>query len=126
MNSFFVNLALGFVVKELAAAGSQVDWAAAKASFDAHITAIVHDSTASADLIALANGVVDVAAVACQDEADIESLLSQVAAQNWTGALATLKGLIAKAMPQSAVGSELAAFFAPALAGSAPAAGAAA
>ncbi len=112
MNSFLLHFVLGFIVKELATAGAQVVWPGVKSSFGSHVKAIIHDSAVAEEVIALGDGVIDVAAAACQDTADLQDILTQAAAQNWSACVADLKKILGKSLPATPAGAELGAILA--------------
>lgn len=115
MNSFFVNIALGLIISEIAQASGSVDWPGLKATVNAKIKVVVTNTAIEPTLEGLVDVCIDVAEEAVQDTTDLKDLVTQAVARNWPAALLDLKNLMTKSLtgvPRSPAQAELAALLA--------------
>lgn len=91
-----LNMVIGFVLRQLAKFGRDVDWAKVKADAEVRVRALVPGTWFDDEAVTLVNAAIDACRVAVAAEADWDALLRALAAQDWNGALMALKGLLAK------------------------------
>lgn len=107
MESIVISMVLGYVVKDIAAAGGAYDWAGLKAKAKAAIESLIKYQIIDQPLEASVDQLLDGLAKALQDQTDIKSALAALAAKNPAAALAALKAIV-----QPLLGGELAALVA--------------
>lgn len=103
-----LNVVIGFVLRQLAKFGRQLDWAKVKADAEVRVRALVPGTWFDDEAVAVVGAVIDACKVALAAESDWDALLHALAAQDWNGALAALKGLLARVWhPQAKANARL-------------------
>lgn len=96
MEGIFEGLIVKFIVSEIAQRGAALDWADVKKSVHARIVKAVPSEFWDEELEKVADALVDAAAAATKDSADLTTVLTCVAAKDFVGAEHALFDLIEK------------------------------
>lgn len=99
MKDIVVGLALKWLVGELASGAGTVDWNGLKAKVAAAIANAVHSAFFDAELVKLANALIDSVTKMVADQTDLLAALQALAAKNVTGAEAALAALVKPYLP---------------------------
>ena len=93
---WLIGMVISFVLRQVAKFKSQIEWAKVKADLELRVRALVPGEFFDSEAVALCNVVVDGVVAVLSAQADLESILTKLAASDWDGALAAVVALLKK------------------------------
>jgi vacuolar-type H+-ATPase catalytic subunit A/Vma1 len=107
LNKWLINLAISFLVRQLAKFGKSINWQKVKEDLKTRTEALVPGSWFDDEAVALVFTVVDAAATVLASVSEIEKVLQLVAQEKWEEAIQTVKELILRSWPAKAANAEV-------------------
>lgn len=97
--SLVVDYCIHWLLDALAAQTATVNWAQVQAQIQAKINAFVSNAWLASEAGKGVHLILDAVMIVLQDQADLDTVLTDLAAKNWTGAEVALKAALAKMLP---------------------------
>jgi hypothetical protein len=107
LNKWLINLAISFLVRQLAKFGKSINWQKVKEDLRIRTEALVPGSWFDDEAVALVYTVVDAAATVLASVSEIEKVMHLVAQEKWDEAIQTVKELILRSWPAKAANAEV-------------------
>ena len=93
---WLVGMVISFVLRQVAKFKSQINWTQVKADLEVRVRALVPGDFFDGEAVALCNVVIDGVVSVLSAQADLEAILTKLAASDWQGALDSVVALLKK------------------------------
>lgn len=100
-----INMAISFVLKQLARFKTEIDWSKIEADLDVQLKKVIPGTAFDDEAMALLHSLLAAIKASLNNTSAIQDLLTVLAAGNWTAAAADLKTMISAAWSSGAVAS---------------------
>ena len=100
IQSYAIGWTIHYLVGELATSAGKVNWSDVKTKVNAIIASKVHNAWLASTEGKVVAQVIDAVAKLCEEDADTELLLKDLAAQDWQGAELEIKKELATVLPE--------------------------
>jgi hypothetical protein len=94
LEKWLVSIVIGFVLRQLAKFKEQTNWETVRTDLEARVKDLVPGSWFDAEAVLLVNLVMEKLVAILGSAEVLKEILEKVAAEDWVGALSTLKGLL--------------------------------
>lgn len=94
LQTWIINLAVTFIVRQIAKFGTAINWTSVKADLETRVRQLVPGDWFDSEAVAVAGCLVDAAAAVLADSARIDTVFRFASQQQWPEAITAFKNLI--------------------------------